>query len=154
MQLGKEPLPEGYSLKDGIAWGYRVPGLLEIKYHSPKTKNALTGYGQKQVAELLTAVNKDEKIKCVLFHGGRFYSAGNDLSALTGYVTSTPEEARKAADENVMGNMVTMLTAVKNCEKPIVACVRGGAHGIGFTKLALMDFIYVTEDANFKTPFI
>ena len=105
------------------------------------------------IAELLTAVNKDEKIKCVLIHGGRFYSAGNDLSILGGYGQETPENARKYAQAGI-DSMVAGLTALKNCEKPIVACVRGGAHGIGFTKLGLMDFIYVTEDANFKTPFM
>ena len=38
--------------------------------------------------------------------------------------------------------------------KPVVALVRGGAHGIGFTTTALADFIYVTPDAFFSAPFM
>ena len=38
-----EDLPPGYEIKEGLAFGSRVPGLLEIKFHYPQTKNAITG---------------------------------------------------------------------------------------------------------------
>ena len=46
------------------------------------------------------------------------------------------------------------LTAFNRSEKPIIAVVRGGCLGIAFTTLCLADFVYVTQDAVFKTPFM
>jgi hypothetical protein len=40
-----EDFPAGYKFEDGIVYGMRVEGLFEIKFHSPKDKNALTGIG-------------------------------------------------------------------------------------------------------------
>ena len=37
------PLPEGYQSKNGIAWGSRLPGLLEIAYFNWAAKNAVRG---------------------------------------------------------------------------------------------------------------
>lgn len=50
--------------------------------------------------------------------------------------------------------MVPFLMAIKNCEKPIVAVVRGGCHGIHFTPLTLCDFVYCGSDAIFSVPFM
>ena len=46
------------------------------------------------------------------------------------------------------------LNAINNSVKPIVAVVRGGAIGIAFTTLTLVDFLYVSPDAHFMTPFM
>ena len=50
--------------------------------------------------------------------------------------------------------MVNMILAMNKCTKPIVAVVRGGAIGIGFTMLAHATFVYCSPDAYFKTPFM
>ena len=84
MNKNAEALPPGYQLKHNIAWGHRVPGLLEIKYHDPKTKNASTLVMQRQIALLINEAQKDTSIKVILFHGGRYFSSGNNLSVLTG----------------------------------------------------------------------
>lgn len=46
------------------------------------------------------------------------------------------------------------LKAINNSVKPVVAVVRGGAIGIAFTTLTLVDFVYVSPDAVFMTPFM
>jgi len=48
-------LPEGYKAKDGIAWGSRVEGLLEISLWNVKKKNSITGGGQQQIGKLVRA---------------------------------------------------------------------------------------------------
>jgi len=40
-----EILPAGFQVKEGIAWGSRVPHLLEIKFHNARRKNSTTGEG-------------------------------------------------------------------------------------------------------------
>ena len=36
-----DKIPDGYKIESGICWGRRTPSVLEIKYHDPKTKNAI-----------------------------------------------------------------------------------------------------------------
>ena len=50
--------------------------------------------------------------------------------------------------------MNPLLIALNSSVKPVVAVVRGGALGISFTTLSLVDFIYVSPDAHFMTPFM
>ena len=47
-----------------------------------------------------------------------------------------------------------MLDALNDSVKPIVSVVRGGAIGIGFTHLSLVDFVYCSPDAHFMVPFM
>lgn len=50
--------------------------------------------------------------------------------------------------------MNPFLRALNSSVKPIVAVVRGGCVGIAFTALSLVDFVYVSPDAYFITPFM
>jgi len=38
----EEFYPPDFKLEYGLVWGFRIPYLLEIKFHSPKNKNAIT----------------------------------------------------------------------------------------------------------------
>ena len=74
---------------------------------------------------LFKEASEDPKVKAILFHGGRFFSSGNDLSSFA-QVRSAEEMARDA-DYSVNKVMVNLLLAMATCKKPIVAVVRGGA---------------------------
>lgn len=76
-----QDLPDGFKLEDGIAYGSRVAGLFEIKFHS-ENKNALTVEGSAVLARLLSAASSDVTVKCVLLHGGRYFGSGNNLKVL------------------------------------------------------------------------
>ena len=56
--------------------------MFEIKFHSPKDRNALTGQAQALLTKLFTIVNDDKNIKCVVIHGGKYYGSGNNLKIL------------------------------------------------------------------------
>lgn len=47
-----------------------------------------------------------------------------------------------------------MLMTMQFSKKPIVAVVRGGAMGIGFTLLSHCTLVYVAPDVKLKTPFM
>jgi enoyl-CoA hydratase/carnithine racemase len=44
--------------------------------------------------------------------------------------------------------------ALAKCKKPIVAVIRGGCYGMGFTLIQHATLVYCSADAKFKTPFI
>ena len=48
-----ESLPDGFKVQDGVAWGTRVEGLLEIKFHNARRKNSTTGEGQLLISKLI-----------------------------------------------------------------------------------------------------
>jgi enoyl-CoA hydratase/carnithine racemase len=150
----KDAIPAGFQLKGGIMYGSRVPGLLEIKFHTPETRNAITNEGQRTIGELVNAAQKDDSVKVILLQGGKYYSSGNDLSALTGWQSMEPAEMRKAAEEGAKVNMQRALNAINQSIKPTIAVVRGGCLGIAFTMLTLVDFIYASPDAHFMVPFM
>ncbi len=87
-------------------------------------------------------------------HGGKYYSSGQDLSLFASSGANTKEENRKIAHEGIFDRMNHLLIALNKSVKPIIAVVRGGAVGIGFTALPLVDFIYCSPDAFFMTPFM
>jgi enoyl-CoA hydratase/carnithine racemase len=150
-------MPEGFVLQDQMIYGMRkeYPGLFEMKIHNPKKKNAIASIPELKMKELVLAAQDNEDIKVILLHGGSFYSSGNDLSLFgEAFAKGDPEEAAKVGDHAVNVIMVEMLMAFSKSKKPIVAAVRGGAIGIGFTMLAHTTFLYCSPEAFFKTPFM
>ena len=150
-------LPAGYKIQDNLAFGQRVPGLLEIKYHNPKIRNAINADSQLRMSRLINDAQDNPDIQVILIHGGLYYSSGNDISKLmknVGAEAMDKEAIWKEASNGCEYCMVQNLTAIKNSNKPIVGLVRGGCIGIGFTTTAHFDFIYCTPDAHFSTPFM
>ena len=147
-------LPEGFQTKHGIAWGSRMPGLLEISYWALKKKNAVTGDGQLVMGRLIQAAQDDKNIKVIFIHGGLFYCSGNELKVLAEFGAMERDEMIDKASHGVEHLMVQCLNAINKSKKPIVGLVRGQSIGIGFTTTGLFDFLYVTPEAQFSTPFM
>jgi len=141
--------------ENNILYGIHPEGILEIKFHNPKKKNAWSKDTQAKMAELMKMANKDENIKVVFMHGGSYYSSGNDLGAFaTAGKTGDFEKAINDARDGATVVMVDYLTSVLDLEKPLVCMVSGAAFGIACTMTALADFIYCTPDATFNAPFM
>jgi len=62
-----------------LIYGLHPEGILEIKLHDPKKKNAFFHKTMMKFIELMEFANNDPKVKCVVIHGGKNFSAGNDL---------------------------------------------------------------------------
>ena len=135
-----------------LIYGMHPSGLLEIKIHNPKKKNAIFAKTHKKLAELFRQANTDESIKCILLHGGDYFSAGNDLEAF--WIGEDPGRAIQAAHSAARVDLVGILTSLFDLEKPLVAMVKGPAVGIGFTMLTMADFVYCTPESIFFAPFM
>lgn len=105
------------------------------------------------MARLINNAQTDTSIKVILLHGGKYYSAGNNLDVLTS-AGGDKEKEIKYGTEGIFDHMVPYVRAINQSVKPIVSVVRGGALGIGFTTLSLVDFVFVSPDAHFMTPFM
>ena len=90
-----------------------------------------------------------------MLHGGSYFSSGNDLGAFADAAKDGDmDNMMKIANEGVNVTMVNMLLAFSRSVKPIVAVIRGGAMGIGFTLLAHTTFLYCSPETYFMTPFM
>ena len=93
-----EVLPAGFQVKDGIAWGSRMPHLLEIKFHNARRKNSTTAEGQSLIKKLITDAQTDP-------HN---YSVGTNLVEVNSYGPQIVfKDLMKHAQEWVMFNPTT-----------------------------------------------
>jgi enoyl-CoA hydratase/carnithine racemase len=122
----------------------RSGNILRIQLNRPAKKNAMTSAMYTGLASMLDAAAKDDGVRVVLWHGaGDAFCAGNDLDDFL---------------KNPMGPgdspQATLITAMINFSKPLVAAVHGAAIGGGTTMLTHCDFVYAGESARFQMPFI
>ena len=149
-------MPEGFQFVEDIIFGKRKshPGLFEIKLHNPKHKNGLKVPMYHKVTQLIKQAEQDDEVKCILFHGGSFFSSGNDLSAFFKTKFNTIEEAHEKVRDANRNGWLPMTMAFAEAKKPIICLVRGGCMGIAFTTLGNATMIYCSPDAFFRTPFM
>jgi len=43
------------------------------------------------VGDILKAAQKDRKVKCIMIHGGKYFSSGLDLMSFKDFAFMTPE---------------------------------------------------------------
>ena len=122
----------------------RSGSILRIQFNRPSKKNAMTSAMYITMADLLNAAAKDDSVRVVLWHGaGDSFCAGNDIEDFL---------------KNPMGPgdspQSRLIDAFIAFDKPIVAAVHGFAIGGGTTMLTHCDFVYASESAKFRVPFI
>ena len=65
--------------------------------HFPKRSNSVNGDSMWKVANLINSVQDNEDVKCILFHGGKLFSSGNDLTAFTENMPKSMDEMIESA---------------------------------------------------------
>lgn len=118
-------------------------GLLTIRINRPEKKNALTNAMYSDMADLVRNAASNDSVGCILFTGGKDFSAGNDL---VDFLEDPPMQ--------FSAPVFKFMQAVMEYPLPIIAAVDGFAVGIGTTLLAHCDFVYATPAAVFKMPFV
>ena len=136
-----------------LIYGVHPEGILEIKLHDPKKKNSFFVKTMIKISELMEYANSDPKVKCVVIHGGKFFSAGNDLEVFE-IGRDDIHEVKSFANESLKNGLTRMLKSIYDLEKPLVSLMRGFSVGLGFTMSSLSDFLYCTPEAKFFTPFM
>lgn len=122
----------------------RERGLLTLRLNRPEKKNALTRAMYSQLAQALAMADADPQISAVLICGSHdCFTAGNDI---VDFLEQPPADL----DNPVFEFMLSLL----DCRKPVIAAVAGPAVGIGTTLLLHCDLVYVSRDAQLRTPFV
>ena len=120
--------------------------------HNPSRLNAFGGDQEQVMMDAINKAQDDDNVKVILIHGGSYFSAGNDLTAMAKGMGQ--EKAQEKLDYALNVVMVGFLMSLAKSVKPIVMLVRGGGIGIGFTMVAHSTFAYCSPEAKFMTPFM
>ncbi|MCP3760422.1 enoyl-CoA hydratase/isomerase family protein [Streptomyces sp. TBY4] len=140
------PTPEDevlHRFESGVSW---------ITLNRPEAMNAVTWDQRERVIALLTEASADPAIRAVVITAtGKGFCAGADLRG----TPATPKE-RVAGDVARMIRLGAqrLITAVLDCEKPVIAAVNGTAAGIGAHLALACDLVIAAEPARFIEVFV
>lgn len=119
-----------------------------VTMNRPDKKNALTQAMYLSIADALDKTAGETDIRCIVIAGlpGAFTS-GNDLADFMAAGSGDKQEFSASAG-------ATLLHALLNNPKPLIAAVDGVAIGIGTTMMFHCDYVVATNASTFATPFV
>ncbi|MFJ9946127.1 enoyl-CoA hydratase/isomerase family protein [Streptomyces erythrochromogenes] len=123
-----------------------------ITLNRPEAMNAVTWAQRERVIALLAEASADPAVRAVVLTAtGKGFCAGADLRG-----------APATGGDRVAGDVARMIrlgaqrliTAVLDCEKPVIAAVNGTAAGIGSHLALACDLVIAAEGARFIEVFV
>ncbi|KAG2172177.1 hypothetical protein INT44_005548 [Umbelopsis vinacea] len=130
-------------------------GVAEIIFNRPEKYNALSG---QVYAEWLKAINwaaRCDDVKVTVLTGrGKYYSSGKELTVPDPVSESVTYEEKIALSKESSQTTRSLVEALINFPKLLIAAVNGPAIGFAVTSLALCDVVYSVPSATFRTPFM
>ncbi|WP_033312914.1 enoyl-CoA hydratase-related protein [Streptomyces iakyrus] len=125
--------------------------VLRLTLNRPEALNALTPDQRDEIVRLLSEASADPAVRAVVITGsGRGFCAGADLRG-----TGTSRE-RLAGDvaRTLRTGAQQLISAVLDCEKPVIAAVNGTAAGLGAQLAFACDLVLAAESARFIEVFV
>ncbi len=137
-------------LEDGVLW---------ITLNRPEAGNAITAAMRDQVVVWLEEASADLAVRAVVLTGAgeKGFCTGADLRS-SGPAPSRPEGAPERAVGDAARLIRTgwqrLVSAVLDCEKPVIAAVNATAAGGGMHLALACDLVLAAEEAKFIEVFI
>ena len=124
----------------------RKDGLAVVALNRPDKLNALSLEMRTGLLDAFRSFQTDPEVRAVLLRAeGRAFCAGADISTM-GKDDVWGDRAR-------LHRAHQMILAIYNCEKPVVAAVRGPAVGIGLSLALACDVLLLSETAKLGQVF-
>ncbi len=150
--MSDQPLEEQvlHRVENRVSW---------ITLNRPEVRNAITHDQRERVIELLDAASAQVEIGAVVLTAtGEGFCTGADLRAGRRPAPPRPE----GAPDRIIGDASRMIrrgaqrliSAVLDCEKPVVGAVNGTAAGIGAHLAFACDLVVAAEEARFIEVFV
>lgn len=122
-------------------------GVLTISINRPERKNAMNNAMWREMTTLFERASMDTSIRAVILKGaGDDFCAGADIAEFE-TLRATAESARVYE----AGNSATF-AAIRNCQVPTIAAIRGICFGGGFGMAAACDLRISSSNALFSIP--
>ncbi|MCJ1681518.1 enoyl-CoA hydratase-related protein [Streptomyces sp. APSN-46.1] len=143
------PAPEDdvlHRVESAVSW---------ITLNRPEAMNAVTWEQRERVIALLADASADPAVRAVVLTAtGKGFCAGADLRGSPTTGTGTGERVAGDVARVIRLGAQRLITAVLDCEKPVIAAVNGTAAGIGAHLALACDLVIAAEPARFIEVFV
>ncbi|CAM5481399.1 enoyl-CoA hydratase [Streptomyces avidinii] len=131
-----------HRIGNGVSW---------ITLNRPDAMNAVTWDQRERVIALLGDASADPGVRAVVVTAtGKGFCAGADLRG----APATTERVAGDVARMIRLGAQRLITAVLDCEKPVIAAVNGTAAGIGAHLALACDLVIAAEPARFIEVFV
>ncbi|MDX3750973.1 enoyl-CoA hydratase/isomerase family protein [Streptomyces sp. AK08-02] len=123
-----------------------------ITLNRPETLNAITSDQRERLIQLFSEASADPAVRAVVLTGtGKGFCTGADLRG-----GGQPQGERIAGDvaRLIRQGAQRLISAVLDCEKPVIAAVNGTAAGLGAHLALACDLVLAAEQARFIEVFV
>lgn len=118
--------------------------IAQIRLNRPDAKNALNKQMMGELADVLSIVDRNDKVRCVVIMGAeKFFSAGVEVAELA--------EAN-FSELYCGGYFGPDIDPLARCRKPVIAAVSGYTMGAGCELAMMCDLIIASDTAKFGMP--
>lgn len=142
MQTTAAPQPSGRVL---LSWRNRVA---EVTLSHPGKFNAMSRAMWRELRAVFLDLSQRDDLRCILIRGeGGHFCAGGDIAEYGSFRFHEPS-LRLFHEEEVWGGLSAML----DCDIPLVACIEGNCMGAGVEISACCDVRVAGHTAKFGAP--
>lgn len=128
----------------------RRDATLILTLSNPGARNALHPDMYAAAIETLTTAERDDSVRVVVLTGAeQFFCAGGNLRRLLENRSKDP-----AAQASAIDQLHGWIEAIRNCPKPVIAAVEGGAAGAGCSLALACDLIVSGNTAQFAMRYV
>lgn len=128
-----------------------VGGVSWLTLNRPRQRNSLSTDLMLALTREVEAIGADKSIHVVVLAGnGPAFCAGHDLKELT--AARAEADRGRAFFQQTMQQCSTLMQAIVNCPKPVIARIHGIATAAGCQLVASCDLAIAVEGAKFATP--
>ena len=118
-------------------------GVAKITLNRPAALNAINRNMIIEIGHALEDAEKDNEVRVVVITGnGKAFCVGADLKFVREELRSLPEQ-----EEFFRFGNKTLMNAIENLKKPVIAGINGFAFGGGFELMLACDLVIASEDA-------
>jgi 2-(1,2-epoxy-1,2-dihydrophenyl)acetyl-CoA isomerase len=139
-----------FRVEDGVAW---------LTLNRPDAGNALNPTQRNAIIDLLRECDENREVRAIVVGStGVHFCSGADLRVEGAGL----DEAAEALAEPVASTVMKMIayganrlmTALQDCQKPVLASVQGTAAGLGVQLALACDLVIMAEEASFIEVFV
>lgn len=124
--------------------------IATITLNRPQFGNALASGSYGEIRNAVESCEKDENVGAIVIRStGKHFSAGGDIKRFKHLIDSK----EYLGESNIM-YAGRMTTAIRRCEKPVIAMVQGIATGAGCSLAVACDFRVAERSAKFVMGFV
>jgi len=144
--------------ESGIVVGVGDDAVLRITIDRPGVGNSLSPFARDVLTDAFKRANDDPAVRAVLVSatGERHFCAGAGLAPQTSDRPATPVAERRPGDiaRMLQQGWQRLVASILDCDKPVVAAVRGTAAGAGVSLVLTCDLVVMSTEATLVHAFV